>query len=619
MGGLSERVRVVLLVVLVGVAVGGLEALAASARPTGKPFDRGQKVVLVAAPPGLSLADLDGVPAMVAAANVDAPGRTPRSAWATVGAGAALDGRDPGRPGQGRLGDAIHGAGLRTALVAPTAQPLPRLALADGQGRVDVEAVADGAAGMADQAVLLLRGGASLLLVDAESLDKPGLDDLLARLRAERVTTLVIATGDPAGPLRLAPFLAITADGRRDGLLSPSTRSAGLVVLADMAPTALDVLGLDVSAQMTGRPLRRVPAGPSVAELVRSDERGQLRGSVWDPSMAVIGLTLIGVSLWAWRLPGAAPGWRAGLCLLVAAWPLATWLARAVPGSAAASRCAVVLAVGLDLAVVAVAWVACRGRPRAALAVVVGATVGLVALDLGVGGPLQISRAFGSDAQSAGRFYGLGNGAFAAYAGAAAILVASARRRAPWIPALLLLVTLVVALPGLGNDVGGALTVAPVFGLAVAALWERLSWRVVLALAAATTVLLGAALAIDLGRPASDRSHLARFVTGSGQSATLSRRVATNVGQYAAQPGLILVVLLAVAMVVLLARGRFQAQLPLGSTARIGVLSALGVALLGNALNDSGAVVTAVSALFVVPYLVLRAGSPLRGSAPAPG
>ena len=618
MGGLSGRDRFVLLVVLVFVGIGVLEVLAARARPTGKPFDRVEQVMLVAAPPGVGLADVDGVPAMVAAANVDAPGRTPRSVWVTVGAGAALDGRGPSRPGQGRLGDAIHGAGLRTALVAPTNEPLSRLALADGQGRVDVAAVAEGPAGLADQAGLLLRSGISLLLVDAGSLDERGFDDLLVRLRAERVPTLVVSPGDSAGPMRLAPLLVTTADGRRDGLLSPSTRLVGLVVLADVAPTILEMLGVAVPEQMTGRPLRRASAGPSVAELVRADGRGQLRG-VWDLSMAVIGLALIGVSLWAWRLPTAAPRWRAGLCLLVAGWPLATWLARAMPGSVAASRWAVVIAVAFDLVVVAVSWLACRGRPGAALAVVLGATLGLVTIDLAFGGPLQISSAFGSDAQSAGRFYGLGNGAFAAYAGATAILVASARRRAPWIPALLLLVTLVVALPGLGNDVGGALTLVPVFGLALAALWGRLSWRVVLPLAAATTVLLGAALAIDLSQPEADRSHLARFVTGSGQSATLSRRVTTNVDQYTAQPGLLLVVLLAVAMVVLLARGRFQAQLPLGSTERIGVLSALGVALLGNALNDSGAVVTAVSALFVVPYLVLRSGSRLPSPEPASG
>ncbi len=607
-----------MLLALACITAGGLGASATRLLPVGQAFERSPQVVLVVAPRWLQLVDLLDGPAMVAAANVDSPGRDPASAWATVGAGAALDGRRSGQPGQGRLGDAIHNAGLRTAIVAPVSDPPSRLAIADGGGRVDLSGVADGPGDLTDQAGRLLRSDAALVLVDAERLEKAGFDALLGRLRGDQVTVLVVAAGDPAGPPRLAPFLVVPPGAAPGGVFSPSTKHVGLVVLTDVAPTALDVLGVDVPTGMTGRALRRVSTATSVAELVRADERSRLRSAVWDPSMAVAALTLVVVAGWAWRWPGTAPTARALLSLLVAGWPLGTWLARAVPGPASASPWAVLIALGLDVTAVALAWMACRARAPAALAVILGATIALVTLDLGVGGPLQLSSAFGSDSSSAGRFYGLGNGAFAAYAGAAAVLVASARRRALWVPALLLLVTLVDALPALGDDLGGALTLGPVFGLTVAALWGGLKGRVVLGLAAATALLVAVAVAIDLSRPAAARTHLARFVAGSGQSATLRRRWEVNVHQYAAQPVLILVVLLALALAVLLVGGRFAGSLPLGSSARIGVGAALGVALVGNVLNDSGAVVTAVVALPLIPYLVIRAGSavPDRASSP---
>ncbi len=618
MDGRPGRIRVVLLLALVGVAVGGLAVAASSTVPTGRPFARSRQVIVVAAPRGLRLADLRGSPDLVAAANVDSPGRTPGSAWATVGAGAAQACCGGTPSGRGRLGDAVRRAGRTTGIVAPAPDPPSRLAVAGADGGVDLAGFADEPGALGEQASLLLRTGAALLLVDGEALDGAGFDALLERLRHEQVPLLVVSTGAPDPDLGLAPFRVSDPSGGPGGVLSSSTRQVGLVLLADVAPTALDVLGIEVPAQMTGRPLRRASSRVPVTELVRLDERSRLRTTVWNPAMAVVVLGLAAAALWAWRWPGAGLRPRAGLTLLLAGWPLATWLSRAVPGSASASAWALVLAVGFDLAVVVVAWLACRGEPLVALAGVLGATVALVTIDLGFGGPLQLSSAFGSDASTAGRFYGLGNGAFAAYAGAAAVLVACARRRAPWLAALLLLVTLVVAMPALGDDVGGALTLGPVFGLAAAALWARFSWRVALGLLAATALLVAVAIAIDLSRPAASRTHMARFVTGSGQSTALGRRIGTNLSQYPSQPALIVLVLLAVALGVLLATGRFTGTLPVGTPARIGVGTALGVALVGNAVNDSGAVVTAVVALSLVPYLVLRVGPSVRSSSAAP-
>jgi hypothetical protein len=176
--------------------------------------------------------------------------------------------------------------------------------------------------------------------------------------------------------------------------------------------------------------------------------------------------------------------------------------------------------------------------------------------------------------------------------------------------ALLVVVALVDALPSLGADVGGVLTLVPIFSLAVAALWGRLRWRTVLVAAAATAVVLGVALAVDLSRPPDARTHLARFVTGGGTSSSVGGKVGQNLDTYAALPPLGVVVAITVGFALLLWRRRFRTALPPGSPARIGVAAALGVALLGNLLNDSGPIVSLLAMSIIAPSLVVRSAAP---------
>ena len=255
------------------------------------------------------------------------------------------------------------------------------------------------------------------------------------------------------------------------------------------------------------------------------------------------------------------------------------------------------------------AWRLGRRRGLAPFALVVAATLVLVTIDLGLGGPLQVSSAFGGPAHSTGRFTGLGNVAFSVYAGCALMAVACARRRAPWVVSVLIGVALVVTLPMLGADVGGALTLLPVLVLTLAALWGRLRLRTVVLAGGITVLALGAALAVDLSRPDEERTHLARYVASGGQSSSIAGKLTQNLGPYRTMPLLVLVVLLVVGLAVLLWRGRFSSALPSGSPARIGVAAALAVALIGNVLNDSGAIVTVVVMSVVGPYLVARSAA----------
>jgi hypothetical protein len=641
---LAEPARQLLLVGAATLAVALLAATAMAAVPDGAALGPADAVVLVAAPPTLRLDDLEapgrpeltslaGERGAVAAANVVVPGHTSWSSWATVGAGSKLRAGPPSREpdaerpfrvqdiveGQGRLGDALHRAGRTTAFVGTDPTSAVRLAVADGLGQTDRAATAGslGSAGLVNRSRSDLDAGAALVAVDATGLDPGGLEDLLSGLRpenGERRLLLVVTPADRGGTFGLRPLEASGPGAPAGRLVSRSTRQDGLVLLSDVAPTVLAALSVPVPDLMDGRPLRRLPAAGDVAGLVEADRTARQRNTVWDPALlAVIPLHFLSYGwAWAWRRrTGRGLGLRAlhHLGLGLVAWPLATWLTRAVPGSGGLGRWAGLVALAIDAVAVAVAWRLGRRRGLAPLAWVLGATVALVTLDLGLGGGLQISSAFGNAAHTAGRFTGLGNTAFAVYAACALLAVHCGRRRAPWMVALLVLVALVDALPSLGDDVGGALTLAPIFALAVAALWGRLSVRALVLAAAATAAVVAVALALDLSQPAGRRTHLARFVTGQGHGASIGGKLTQNLDTYAALPPLALVVAIALGFAVLLGRGRFRRALPSGSPARIAVAAGLAVALLGNLLNDSGPIVTLLAMSILAPSLVVRAAA----------
>ena len=75
------------------------------------------------------------------------------------------------------------------------------------------------------------------------------------------------------------------APGLEPGLLeSATTRRAGVVQLSDVAPTVLDLFGLDVPTEMEGRPMRRSGTGGSVDDrvtfLVDTAREAELRDRV---------------------------------------------------------------------------------------------------------------------------------------------------------------------------------------------------------------------------------------------------------------------------------------------------------------------------------------------------
>ncbi len=355
------------------------------------------------------------------------------------------------------------------------------------------------------------------------------------------------------------------------------------------------------------------------------DEHAASREAVYYP----IAVTFIVVQALAYILAvvvlsqGLGGRVRAPLRLAVltfAAWPLATFVERAIPGieDFGDGRQAAVWVLA-----VAIAALAGRSRrhPLSPLSWIAGTTVALLVADVATGARLQMSSILGYSPHTAARFTGFGNTAFAVLAActivAAALHVHHAPRpaEARWTAAGLFTVVLVADVwPTLGADVGGVLTMVPVFGLTMLALsGRRVSWKAVALAIGATVVVLALVITVDLLRPEDARTHLGRFVTGVGDDdgtffTTIQRKWSTNVRLFGRTIWTWMVPIAAAfaVYVLVIARG-WRSLLPPGSALRAGVVGTLFAGIVGWLVNDSGVVVSALVFVYLGPYLTLLA------------
>ena len=457
-------------------------------------------------------------------------------------------------------------------------------------------------------------------------------DDALGRIALglpPRTLLLVVSVVPPGEKWHLTPVVASGAGVVKGYLHSPSTERLGLVTLTDVAPTALDSLGVPVPDGMIGHPLRYHPGTVDLARLASLDRDGATRDSIYFPialGFVVLhaAVYLVAALLLSRRDQGRSePFLRYGV-LLIAALPVSTFLVKAFPINGVAS---VPVMFAVDAIIVAVASRA-RRHALSPLAWVMGFTAVVLMVDVVTGARLQVNSVLGYSPQTAARFFGIGNSAFAVLAATSILATAIHLQYAPrrreallTITGFLLLVVIVDGAPSLGGDVGGILTLVPVLGLAVIAFsGRRISWRTVAVLAGVTVAVLGAALVVDLLRAPEARTHLGRVVTdvhragGSSFLTTVARKVATNLRVLKTTVWAWLVPIIAAFLLYLLIWERRMGRLlPRGSPLRIGVIAALGAGLLGFAVNDSGVVVTALVYLYLGPYLALLALDAQRG------
>ena len=578
----------------------------------------------------------------------------------------------------GALGDALHEAGLRTAVVGNSDTGLLGKDPAAGRSRPAAVAVMDANGGVdlgtVDEALLkvdpaapfgvrvdaarfLAASKAVMSQVELTVLD-PGDLDRAAEFNAEttenRAETLridavrrtdvllgeVVSALPPKSLLLVTSLRPVTAEWQlgptllwgpgvpRGYLHSPSTRRLGLITITDLAPTILAALGVDVPSKMIGHALRYHPGNASLGRLKAMNALAAYRERLYLPLtkgyvifQAI--LYLLTILLFSVRGGvGRAGAWLGRIVLAVAGLPLATFVFRLVPHAWALGPGGIPIILAIDIALVELSRRR-RTNPLAALSFLLGCTVALLIVDLATGARLQQSSVLGYSPHTAARFTGIGNAAFAAFAACAtlwaAIHVAYApRRREAWWTVLCVCVFVALAdgAPFLGSDVGGILTLVPVFGLLLYVLrGRRLSFRVLAVAGGATLGALALATGIDLLRPPESRTHLGRLFTSvnrPGGASTFEtvilRKLSTNIRVFTGSFWTWMVPIIAIVLLFFLVVQRgWERDMVRGSPLRAGVVAALVAGLLGFVVNDSGVIVAALVFVYLGPYLTLLA------------
>jgi hypothetical protein len=487
--------------------------------------------------------------------------------------------------------------------------------------------------------------------------DAAALGNVLARLQPAGGTIgLVMVVGLRAAPGRAnaAPLLVLDPAsgtelaflGRRGLPTSGSTRRLGLVALEDVRPTLAG--GGSESEGDDGTVMRVVERGAVPATVRRLDRRvaALVAARTWAIPLLCLAAVLALFALVAtWRGRRGGPGGsRRGGCpqvdqagagaarvLLALTWALPSgYLLASMAEPVAARLRGGALGDPGSPGWWAVAWVASGvvagalltalalrldhpgrsggdgspARARVRAPVVLGAVLlGLVALDLLLGGQGLSQPLIGGSAWDGERFYGLGNGYFA-FALASVMLVAGFAPLSAAATAVLLAgLGVVDGLPRFGADVGGALTSMLTAAAALVVLApgrpkvRRAALLAALAVAAAVAVALGA----GLGGPVSHAGRFAeRLRAGPGDAAGMVvDQLARNLRLLANSPfAWVGPLQILAAGLIALRPPRPLDQLPEWIRRVLG-LGALGSLLL-ILLNDTGVTATSASGLFLL-------------------
>ncbi|MGQ0824789.1 MAG: hypothetical protein ACT4OX_07155 [Actinomycetota bacterium] len=451
--------------------------------------------------------------------------------------------------------------------------------------------------------------------------------ELLQRVDAERDAVLVVGPAHMGGTARLT-MAGLRAPGRYAGeLRSAYTRRTGVVSIVDIAPTILDLLGLERTDDMEGRPFEAVRSGASVesrvGDLAGVDEAARFRDGMiskvttWFVVLQVL-LTLAALVVSTRFARGRAAVEICALGLL--GFLPATYLAGVFPFHEWGAALYWCFLLGVGAAIGAAAWLFTDRRGITTLIAALVVVVGVLVVDVVSGARLQFNTSLGYSPTVAGRFAGLGNLAYAQLAAATLLLAGLVAfrvggRRGAWIAVGLLGLAIIVdGAPFWGADVGGVLSLVPAYAFtATMLLGGHLRWRHGLLYGGGTVALVALFAAFDASRPEDDRTHLGRLVhdTSDGGwdhlSTVLERKMSANLDVLFSSVWTVMlpIVLAGIAYLVYRAPGRMRGILARIPPLRAALAGLAVLAVLGFALNDSGIAVPGVMLGVATPVLVV--------------
>jgi hypothetical protein len=516
-------------------------------------------------------------------------GRVPEPVWTET-----VDRADdaPADVVPGLLGSTLAEAGISFA--AEDDSGLPTLAAVDRTGAVPIQSRQACQLGCAAEFSVVKTSVAELRALA----DGLGPDDVL-----------IAFAGGFQSDQQLLPA-GIAGEGFDGNLTSDSTRTDGVVLTTDIAPTVLEHFGVEVPDEMNGSEIEttgdRDPA--EVAELQsKLKERPDREQVVFFPLLGWVALS--GLAALAFRRRGAVVA--LSLLALACIWaPLILLVAAALDASELASALMVAIGAPALAAITRAVLPGYRG-----LAAACAVTVGAYAIDVIAGSPYTALSVLGPNPGGGVRFFGIGNELEAtltplALIGAGAWIATrenpSGRSAATWFIGIAIVATIAFAPGRFGADVGAAIVLAA-GGATAAALALGFDWRrTALTVAAAGVVGVGALVLLDL---VLGGAHLSRSVLGAGEASdvldVLDRRVSLmwNSFIHPVYPALLVVCGL------LLVAGTWRWRRLLswfGSRwpARCGYVGAVVGVLVGTLANDSGAVLLVIGTI----YLAVCAG-----------
>ena len=491
------------------------------------------------------------------------------------------------------------------------------------------------------------------------------IDEDLAAVRATLPpgsTLLVAGISVEAGASRLNAALlhGPGPDGTGfDGgyLVSESTRRAGLVALTDITTTLLHSLDAPPDRGTVGRAWRQTPRPAALdaavdrltqfataAEVVESLVPGFFSGLVATQLLIYV------CAAYALKRYGGRDLAKRHLVLSVtrvvalagAAFPVSSYLVNLVPWWSADFPQAALLG-GVLLADAAIVAAALAGPWRrdilAPTTIVAAATTLVLFVDLCTGSDLQMNSPTGYTPIVAGRFYGLGNIAFATFATGMLMTAAGiahhllARGRRSWAVAVSLALgaatLFATGWPGLGTDFGGVLALVP--GLAVTVLMIaglRVTPARLALIGGAAVATITALSFLDYLRPHNERSHFGLFA-GQLLDGTawpvVSRKLDAMLGSLGNWQ---LTLLAAGALLFLFVVLNNPTNWRVGvlwrvyehaPTLRAGLTGSLVTGLAGFAFNDSGIAIPALALTVAVPLTLAACTWVLQRTAPPPG
>jgi hypothetical protein len=423
-----------------------------------------------------------------------------------------------------------------------------------------------------------------------------------------RVTVVVVGIGPPAGSddpsLQALYVLPATAAG---WLTSASTRRDGIVNLTDLTATLIAAGRRDVygrPAPVDGTPFEvetgivTAAAAQDHLEAVAALSDVALRAdAVLGVSGAVLLVILI-VSFTARRFAVARPilGWGTIL-------PATMLLTGAVPWNETGWPVLVLLAAlaGWGIALTVVVFAAAK-RLNVPFAVVGAAvTVAAFTVDAALGGVMEPGSMLNSRPVNGGRWYGFGNVTFAVYAAATLVLIgylahwlrARGYRRAAVVTVAVIGLGVVICegWPSMGADFGGVIALTPPLLWLLLVLADiPITWPKLVGAAGSALLLVAAISWLDWRRGPSARTHLGAFfqrVLDGDAFNIIIRKAVAAAGSIISPLGMGSV-FVGLVVWVLLFRRLLPALRTEFTTVHTVAVAALGVAILGTALNDGG-------------------------------